>query len=189
METFVIAAMALAVVLAASAGFVLHLRRAQHKPEIPPEVLAKFRQKMDEARKREGALFNMVEVINSHSGQYFLGLHQAGLGKLVVIREELARALEECERLLDEGNLRSAKKVLTFLLESDKKEPPKIELRKCDLTRLVDWEGAAHDLAIKCASVLHESSEYTDRLGVVRPGQRRRTVDTLDMLREMLKEE
>lgn len=145
---------------------------------------------LDEIRKRYSALFEMGQILTSHSSRYFLSLNEAGLDKLIRIIECLGAAVHDCESLIELNHFGDAKRLIKFLQRSDCAGLPELKHElTTDLNIVKNWEIVTNDLLFNCTSMLNESSASSKKLGIIRHGSRRKTYYTLDLLRQMLSEE
>ncbi len=191
MATLIIIIFAISLVFFGVSMILFFQRKKEKIREVEERAASPLWDKLKEAEKRCGDISRIVEVINEHSGEYFYGLHDAGFQKLTAIQEELSRAIKLCSLILSDvgADTRVAGQILAFLLDPQQK-PPKLPFSlRCRLDHLVRWEDTVHQLAMQCADALRESSQSARSLGVVRTPNRRKTIDTLDALKQLLEKE
>ncbi len=134
--------------------------------------------------RRHRELTGCASLMREHSGTYFIGLHEAGLSRLIAVIDELGQALEDGRVLLKHDRLEELASLLSYLRGSAGSCPPELAmLVSANLEMLEGWEEKCTDLTSACIDVLKESSIETDELLIDR---RRLTIHTLVDLRRAL---
>lgn len=143
-----------------------------------------LKERLRRLHRRHTELAGCASLMREHSGTYFVGLHEAGLGRLISTIDELGRALEDGRLLLEHDRLEELGSLLSYLRGSAGDYPPELALLvSADLEMLSKWEAKCTDLTSACIEVLRESNITTDKLLIDR---RRLTIHTLVDLRRAL---
>ena len=134
--------------------------------------------------KRFSSLHNKCIILDSHSANYFVSLNSAGLSELLEIRNHLSIAIDDCHEMIRNGQYNEARELLSFLLSGSGPYESVDSLVALRYPLLVNWEHESDRLILDCIRSMGEQSEENNRIGLERPGKRRRTCHSLDELRQ-----
>jgi hypothetical protein len=146
-------------------------------------------EKISQFQKRIRALGAKVDMVEEHSGEYFMVLNENGWATVIGLLEDLDKVSSQIDVLVANDKCHEAIEIIDWLdgtAESPRTAEIMRNLSGIDCSSLRRWDDTVNGIIVKVAIALQEAAEDTKKLGIDRKYKRKPTLAAVDELMRML---
>ena len=146
-------------------------------------------EKICQFQKRIRALGAKVEMVEEHSGEYFMVLNENGWATVIGLLEALDKVSTQIDVLVANEKKQEAIEVIDWLdgVEESPRTPEILRhLAGTDCSSLRRWDDTVNSIIVKVAIALQDAAEDTKTLGIERKYKRKPTLAAVDELMRLL---
>jgi hypothetical protein len=146
-------------------------------------------EKISQFQKRIRALGAKVDMVEEHSGEYFMVLNENGWATVIGLLESLDKVSTQIDALVANDKSQEALKIIDWLdgaEENSRSSEIARYLVGIDCSSLRRWDDTVNGIIVKVAISLQDAAEDTRRLGIDRKYKRKPTLAAVDELMRML---